>query len=147
MPGPAVTQHKALLWTTCTSTASSLRSCHEFLGICCGGAGRAKVFSHYCFRRGSVSVYQFKIQQQHSPQPNPIIASLCLHLQGLRQIWVGAEGRGMRMARIVWLLVALGSQWPSEDIFGNGCYPLASSLVSIFIGFYVPPLQGFSLSW
>lgn len=139
-----MTQHKGLLWTTCASTASSLRSCHEFLGICCGGAGRAKVFSHYCFRRGSVSVYQFKIQQQHSPQPNPIIASLCLHLQGLRQIWVGAEGRGMRMARIMWLLVALGSQWPSEGIFGNGCYPLASCVSSFHLHrFLCPTSAGF----
>lgn len=53
VPGPAVTQHKGLLWPICPSTASSLHSCHEFLGICPAGAGRAKVFSHYCFRRGS----------------------------------------------------------------------------------------------
>lgn len=132
--GPAVTQHKGFLWPICTSTASSLHSSHEFLGICPGGAGRAKVFPHYCFRKGSESDYHLKSNSSSCKQSALSTAKPCslhchclsLHVQGMRQIRVGAEGTGMRMAHTSWLLVALGSQWPSEVIFGNGCFTLGS---------------------
>lgn len=118
-PGTAVTQYKGLLWPTCTSTNSSLHSCHEFLGICPGGAGRAKgIFSLLLQKRLSLKSSRSSWEGEwgwHTP------CGFWWHL-GLS----GPLRLFLEMDAFLWDLV-------SPDF--------------IFLGFHVSPLQGFTLNW
>lgn len=45
----------------------------------------------------------------------------------------------MRMAHAAWLLVALGSEQPSEDIFRNECFPVGSCVPQTSSAFIFHP--------